>query len=59
MYVPEQFKVLNEGEIQAFMFKLGQNRRLEDRAGTIKGLEREKSADGLALAAFMRSRVGS
>ena len=39
-------------------FKLGQNRRVEDRAGTIEGLEREVSADGLALAAFMRSRIG-
>jgi transcriptional regulator len=39
-------------------FKLGQNRRVEDRAGIIEGLEREVSADGLALAAFMRSRIG-
>jgi transcriptional regulator len=37
-------------------FKLGQNRRLEDRMGTFEGLERDASADGLALAAFMRSR---
>src|SRR5258706_15524754 len=39
-------------------FKLGQNRRVEDRAGTIEGLDREVSADGLALAAFMSSRIG-
>jgi transcriptional regulator len=37
-------------------FKLGQNRRLEDRIGTVEGLERDVSAGGLALAAFMRSR---
>jgi transcriptional regulator len=41
-------------EIEA-KFKLGQNRRVEDRAGTIAGLEREQSADGLALAHFMRA----
>ena len=39
-------------------FKLGQNRRAEDRSGIVEGLEREVSADGLALAAFMRSRIG-
>jgi predicted FMN-binding regulatory protein PaiB len=39
-------------------FKLGQNRHVEDRAGTIDGLEHEVSADGLALAAFMRSGIG-
>jgi hypothetical protein len=38
---------------------MGQNRRLEDRAGTIEGLEREVSADGLVLAEFMRARMGS
>jgi transcriptional regulator len=44
-------------EIEA-KFKLGQNRRVEDRAGTIAGLEREQSADGLALAHFMRAHHG-
>jgi transcriptional regulator len=38
-------------------FKLGQNRRLEDRAGTIAGLEREESSEGIALAAFMRANL--
>ena len=37
-------------------FKLGQNRRLEDRVGTVEGLETDASTDGLALAAFMRAR---
>src|SRR5665213_3683133 len=35
-------------------FKLGQNRRPEDRAGTIAGLERDASPEGVALATFMR-----
>ncbi len=39
-------------------FKIGQNRRLEDRAGTIAGLEREKSSEGIALAEFMRAHQG-
>jgi transcriptional regulator len=39
-------------------FKLGQNRRLEDRAGTIAGLEREGSSEGIALAELMRSHQG-
>jgi transcriptional regulator len=39
-------------------FKVGQNRRLEDRAGTIAGLEREKSFEGIALAEFMRAHRG-
>jgi transcriptional regulator len=39
-------------------FKLGQNRRLEDRAGTITGLEREQSSEGIALAEFMRAHLG-
>jgi len=39
-------------------FKLGQNRGREDRAGTIDGLEREASSDGVALAAFMRAHQG-
>jgi transcriptional regulator len=39
-------------------FKLGQNRRLEDRAGTIAGLEREESSEGIALAELMRSHQG-
>ena len=39
-------------------FKLGQNRRLEDRAGTIAGLERERSSEGVALAELMRSHQG-
>ena len=39
-------------------FKVGQNRRLEDRTGTITGLEREKSSEGIALAAFMRAHQG-
>jgi transcriptional regulator len=38
-------------------FKLGQNRRLEDRVGTITGLESEMSPEGVALAAFMRSHL--
>ena len=37
-------------------FKLGQNRRLEDRVGTVEGLETEASTEGRALAAFMRAR---
>ena len=37
-------------------FKLGQNRRLEDREGTIAGLEAEHSPEAVALAKFMRSR---
>jgi transcriptional regulator len=40
-------------------FKLGQNRRLEDRVGTIDGLERDGSAGARALAEFTRSRIGS
>jgi transcriptional regulator len=40
-------------------FKLGQNRSAEDRAGTIAGLERAPSTDAAALAAFMRSHLGS
>jgi transcriptional regulator len=39
-------------------FKLGQNRRLEDRAGTIAGLEREESSEGISLAEFMRANQG-
>jgi len=35
-------------------FKLGQNRPVEDRAGTIAGLERESSPKALELAHFMR-----
>jgi transcriptional regulator len=35
-------------------FKLGQNRSVEDRAGTIAGLERESSPKALELAQFMR-----
>ncbi|MCM3881090.1 MAG: FMN-binding negative transcriptional regulator [Vicinamibacterales bacterium] len=35
-------------------FKLGQNRSVEDRAGTIAGLEREPSPAALELAEFMR-----
>ena len=35
-------------------FKLGQNRSVEDRAGTIAGLERESSPKALELAKFMR-----
>ena len=38
-------------------FKLGQNRRLEDRKGAIAGLESENSPQGLALANFMRSHL--
>jgi transcriptional regulator len=38
-------------------FKLGQNRRLEDRAGTVAGLEREQSSEGIALAEFMRTHL--
>jgi transcriptional regulator len=37
-------------------FKLGQNRRPEDRMGTIAGLERAGSPEGIALAQLMRSR---
>jgi transcriptional regulator len=36
-------------------FKLGQNRRPEDRAGTIAGLKREQSPEAVALAEFMRA----
>jgi len=39
-------------------FKLGQNRSVEDRAGVIAGLERERSIEAAALAAFMRSHLG-
>jgi transcriptional regulator len=39
-------------------FKLGQNRRLEDREGTIAGLEREHPPEGIALAEFMRAHHG-
>src|SRR5262245_29206427 len=35
-------------------FKLGQNRSVEDRAGTIAGLERESCTKALELAKFMR-----
>jgi transcriptional regulator len=49
-----EMPVLN---IQA-KFKIGQNRRLEDRTGTIAGLEREKSSEGIALAEFMRAHQG-
>jgi len=35
-------------------FKLGQNRSVEDRAGTIAGLERESSPKALELAHFMK-----
>jgi transcriptional regulator len=37
-------------------FKLGQNRRADDRAGMVAGLEREGSPEGIALAMFMRAR---
>ena len=37
-------------------FKLGQNRSLEDRLGAISHLEQSGSADGAALAAFMRAQ---
>lgn len=37
-------------------FKIGQNRRPEDRRATIAGLEREQSDEGIALAEFMRAR---
>ena len=37
-------------------FKLGQIRRLEDRAGTVAGLERDQSSEGIALA-FMRTHL--
>ena len=36
-------------------FKLGQNRSVQDRVGTIAGLERESSPMALELAKFMRS----
>jgi transcriptional regulator len=36
-------------------FKLGQNRAVADRAGTIAGLERDASPEGLALATFTRA----
>jgi transcriptional regulator len=39
-------------------FKLGQNRSVEDRAGTIAGLQGEPSLEAAALAAFMRSNMG-
>jgi transcriptional regulator len=39
-------------------FKLGQNRRPEDRQGTIAGLEREKTPEGMAMASFMREYLG-
>ena len=39
-------------------FKLGQNRRLEDRVGAIAGLEREQSPESIALAEFMRTHQG-
>src|SRR6267154_1465797 len=38
-------------------FKLGQNRRPEDRNGTITGLESEKTPEGVAMAEFMRSHL--
>jgi transcriptional regulator len=40
-------------------FKLGQNRSVEDRAGTIAGLERDASPEAAALAAFMRRHAGT
>ncbi len=39
-------------------FKLGQNRSVEDRIGTIMGLSREGTAEASALAEFMRAQVG-
>jgi transcriptional regulator len=39
-------------------FKIGQNRRLEDRTGTIAGLEGEQSPGSIALAEFMREHQG-
>ncbi|HEX4999291.1 MAG TPA: FMN-binding negative transcriptional regulator [Terriglobia bacterium] len=36
-------------------FKLGQNRSLEDRLGTIAGLEREQNVESAALATFMKT----
>jgi transcriptional regulator len=38
-------------------FKLGQNRSLEDRRGTVAGLERSASPEAAALAAFTRSNT--
>ena len=38
-------------------FKLGQNRAGEDRAGTMVGLENERSAEAATLAEFMRSHL--
>ena len=40
-------------------FKLGQNRRPEDRHGTIAGLESGNTPEGVALAGFMRSHLES
>jgi transcriptional regulator len=38
-------------------FKLGQNRELADRLGTIEGLDREGSVESANLAAFMRRQM--
>jgi transcriptional regulator len=38
-------------------FKLSQNRRPADQAGTIAGLEREGTPTALRLAEFMRSKL--
>jgi len=38
-------------------FKLGQNRVAADRMGTVLGLEREGSAEAVALATFMRAHL--
>lgn len=38
-------------------FKLGQNRALADRLGTIQGLDREGSVESASLAAFMRRQM--
>lgn len=38
-------------------FKIGQNRRSADQAGTITGLEREGSPEAARMAAFMRSHL--
>ena len=39
-------------------FKLGQNRRSVDQAGTIAGLEREGTSEASAMAEFMRGFIG-
>jgi len=38
-------------------FKVGQNREMADRLGTVEGLEREGSTESASLAAFMRSHM--